>query len=214
VSNSKRGDSCRRVDVAAAGSRRLRNAAAGASSEYAGAARRSVPAQPTGFTTRHIANAQANHYHAGLERRVRMKDGAIACLPGCRIFKSPYFTSRYAEWIGASNIEAVIIPIREARAAAHSMAMTPFVSRNEEEQLRRNTQIVYDFINALAAADVPMIFLNYPRHVEDPAYAYRRLKGVLENMNISKSDFIRGHNATFHANFVHSNHTTLASTSS
>ena len=53
-----------------------------------------------------------------------------------------------------------------------------------------------------------------PRHVEDPAYAYRRLKGVLENMNISKSDFIRGHRSTFHANFVHSNHTTLASTSS
>ena len=94
------------------------------------------------------------------------------------------------------------------------MALTPFVSRNEEEQLRRNAQIVYDFINALAAADVPMIFLNYPRHVEDPAYAYRRLKGVLENMNISKSDFIRGHRSTFHANFVHSNHTTLASTSS
>ena len=68
---------------------------------------------------------------------------------------------------------------------------------------------MYDFINALAAADLPMIFLNYPRHVEDPAYAYRRLAGVLKNMNISKSDFIRGHNATFHANFVHSNHTTL-----
>ena len=62
----------------------------------------------------------------------------------------------------------------------------------------------YDLIYALAEADVRTIFLAYPRHVQDASYSYSQLRDVLGPLNITREEFVAGHKATFHANFVHS----------
>ena len=172
---------------------------------------------PTGFTEARIKGAQESHAHAGLESIPPMgQDGALGCSPQHSIFKSPSLTLRYKQWIHASNIEAVIIPIREAHSAAHLRAVehelntkTPRGSffagaHTEEEQLQANTQRVYDLIYALAEADIRTIFLAYPRHVQDASYSYSQLRDVLDLLNITKPEFVAKHNATFHADFVHS----------
>lgn len=173
---------------------------------------------PTGFTDALIKKVQETHAHAGLESMPRMgKDGALGCSPQHRIFKSPSLTLRYKQWIHASNIEAVIIPMREAHSAAHSREVEyQFSARKtspgsffagahtEEEQLQANTQMVYDLIYALADAAIRTIFLAYPRHVQDASYSYSQLREVLDLLNITKPEFVAKHNAMFHADFVHS----------
>jgi len=174
---------------------------------------------PTGFTDAHIKNIQMSHAHAGLESMPPMgRDGALKCSLQRRIFKSPFLTLNYKQWIHASNIEAVIIPIREAHSAAHSREVENNFTANaaegagsffagahtEAEQLQTNTQMVYDLIYALAEADIRTIFLAYPRHVQDASYSFSQLRDVLDPLNITKAKFVAKHKATFHADFVHS----------
>ena len=116
-----------------------------------------------------------------------------------------------SQWLIATQ---VIVPIRDARGAAHSREVKHAAkdprgnffagAHTEKEQLRANTRMIYDLDYALAAADVPTIYLAYPRHVQDANYAYSRLRAVLEPLNISRAAFVATHDATFHADFVHS----------
>jgi len=178
---------------------------------------------PTSFNQGAIAWTQGTEAHAGLETMPALEnDGALSCSAHHRIFKSPYLTTRYRQWANATNIEAVVIPVRAAQGAAHSRAKLdrgPGTNRpggfvagatTEAEQLAANTRMSYDLVYALAAADVPMIFLAYPRHVRDVDYTFSRLESVLESMNITKSKFARAHAATFRKDFVHSSNTSFS----
>ena len=85
---------------------------------------------------RAVAESQSK---AGLENfpEIYRNGSLLECTKTRAVYKSPYLATRINEWIRATNILSVILPIRDAERAAHSRFK--FGTRNAksvEEQLR------------------------------------------------------------------------------
>ena len=78
---------------------------------------------------------------AGLENfpEIYRNGSLLECTKTRAVYKSPYLATRINEWIRATNILSVIVPIRDAEGAAHSRAKFGlWNAKSAEEQLRYN----------------------------------------------------------------------------
>ena len=78
---------------------------------------------------------------AGLEifPEIYRNGSLLECTKTRAVYKSPYLATSINEWIRATNILSVIVPIRDAEGAAHSRAKFGlWNAKSAEEQLRYN----------------------------------------------------------------------------
>lgn len=136
--------------------------------------------QPGGLVLDNIAKA-------GLEHDLR--------LAGCPyIVKSPWLCDYIDEVLGnrCIVIDRAYIPVRDLQAAAQSRVQVQQTSgggalgidvpgglwhtKEPESQAAVLLGRFYNLVEKLSRADVPMVFMHYPRLVNDPEYLYRKLE--------------------------------------
>jgi hypothetical protein len=142
----------------------------------------------TGFSH---ANSSVNpNSNAGMEWNIKHPNAPY-------IVKNPAMSQELEELLEAGEIgvDCAIIPIRELYAAAESRRA---VQRNVKErdvpgglvpaENSRDQEAVlamqfHRLVHALTKHDVPMIWLHFPRLVQDAAYLYSKLKSVMPDQN-------------------------------
>jgi hypothetical protein len=131
--------------------------------------------------------------------------GDPATLP--YVIKSPWLSEYVEELLQTAHLDAVIVPVRDLSEAASSRVLVekdamhraaPWLSRHASvwdswgwspggaifsldpvDQARLLAVSFHRLIERLVAADVPIIFLSFPRMVLDAAYLRRKLDGVI-----------------------------------
>jgi hypothetical protein len=142
----------------------------------------------TGFSH---ANSDINpNSNAGMEWNIKHANAPY-------IVKNPAMSQELEELLEAGEIvvDCAIIPIRELYAAAESRRA---VQRNMKErevpgglipaETSRDQEAAlamqfHRLVHTLAKHDVPMIWLHFPRLVQDAAYLYHKLKAVVPDQD-------------------------------
>lgn len=142
----------------------------------------------TGFSQ---ANADVNpNSHAGLEWNIRNANAPY-------IVKGPALSKDLDQLLAAGEIvvDCAIIPIRDLYAAAesrravqrnHKQRDVPgglILTENPQEQEAALAIEFHRLAHTLTRHEVPMIWLHFPRLVEDAAYLYGKLKGLLPDQD-------------------------------
>jgi glycosyltransferase involved in cell wall biosynthesis len=167
----------------------------------------------TGFSKDEVLKRVDGISKAGLERSLLHKN-----LP--HVIKSPWFCDEIAEAFERGlRLETVIIPFRNLFDAAESRR---HVYRQAEslgkDPLRHPGSIwktatlsdqegvlslqFYKFMEPLVARNVPLIFLSFPRFVEDPEYFYEQLKPIFSRHNVQREQVLRVHGELADPNLV------------
>jgi hypothetical protein len=152
----------------------------------------------------HHAGAQADSYaHAGFEELPISAEPET--LP--YVIKSPWLHEYVDDLLHSVCLDAVIVPVRDLNEAAASRVLverdavhraSPWLAQHEAawdswgwspggalfsldpvDQARLLAVGFHRLIERLVRADVPIIFLSFPRMVLDAAYVHRRLAQVL-----------------------------------
>jgi len=142
----------------------------------------------TGFSH---ANSDVNpHSNAGMEWNIKNPNAPY-------IVKSPALGTDLEELLDAGSIavDCAIIPIRDLYAAAESRRTVQrkvnernvpgglVLTENPREQEAVLATQLHRLVHTLAKHDVPMIWLHFPRLVQDATYLYGKLKSVLPDQN-------------------------------
>lgn len=158
----------------------------------------------TGFSADQVARELARPARAGLEWDLRGRD-----LP--RVVKNPNLCDHIDEVLARRDlrIEHLLVPLREPADAARSRrqaqqagltampwhkrwravlkgkavdgGLWPGTAPAEQEQVV--VECVHRLLLAVAARDIPVTLLAYPRLTRDPAYLYAKLKPVLTGVD-------------------------------
>lgn len=158
----------------------------------------------TGFSAEQVSRDLARPARAGLEWDLRRRD-----LP--RVVKNPNLCDHIDEVLARRDlrIEHLIVPLREPAEAARSrrqaqqagLAALPWHKRwravlkgkavdgglwpgtTAAAQEQVAVDRVHRLLLAVAARDIPVTLLAYPRLIRDPAYLFAKLKPVLPGVD-------------------------------
>lgn len=140
----------------------------------------------TGFDETNYQSCIDNDANAGLEKNT---DYAY-------IVKSPAYIQCITELILESNIDWMIIPIREYEDSALSRyKLGPGVrgglweSKNAVEQVQMYWRIMAKYMRAMVKYQIPTIFLDFDRMIVSQKYLYNKLLPIFETKNISFDKF-------------------------
>jgi hypothetical protein len=114
------------------------------------------------------------------------------------IVKSPALGKELEELLEAGKIvvDFAIIPIRELYASAESRRTVQghkkerdkpgglILTENPGDQEAVLAMQLHRLVHTLAKHDVPMIWLHFPRLVQDPAYLYGKIKPVIPGQTL------------------------------
>lgn len=101
--------------------------------------------------------------------------------------------------IAPDEIEWLIVPMRDLREAAASRVRTTTAARDVHapggligtvrpaKQQQQLAEVTYRLFHTAARFDLPLIVMEYPRFALDSAYAYRRLRPLLNDR--TEADF-------------------------
>lgn len=143
----------------------------------------------TGFSQ---ANSDINpDCNAGMEWNIKHPNAPY-------VVKNPVLSKDLKELLEAGNVavDYAILPIRDLFAAAESRRTVQrdakgrnvpgglIMTENPGDQEAVLATQLHHLIHLLAKHDVPMIWLHFPRLVEDPAYLYGKLKPLVPDHNL------------------------------
>ena len=138
----------------------------------------------TGFSH---ANSDVNpNSNAGMEWNIKNPNAPY-------IVKSPALCGDLEELLeaGAIAVDCAIIPIRDLYASAESRRAVQqnakqrdvpgglILTENPQDQEAVLAMQMHRLVHTLAKHDVPMIWLYFPRLVQDAAYLYAKIKSLL-----------------------------------
>jgi len=142
----------------------------------------------TGFSH---ADSEVNlESNAGMEWNIKQPNAPY-------IVKSPALCTDLEELLetGAIVVDCAIIPIRDLYASAESRRTVQrnvkergvpgglILTENPRDQEAVLAMQMHRLVHALAKHDVPMIWLYFPRLVQDATYLYDKIKSVLPNQS-------------------------------
>ncbi|HUC84236.1 MAG TPA: hypothetical protein VL970_03510 [Candidatus Acidoferrales bacterium] len=160
----------------------------------------------TGFSN---ANTDVNlNSNAGMEWNIRNANAPY-------IVKSPAMDKDLEALLpgGEIAVDCAIIPIRDLYAAAESRRAVQrnlrqrnlpgglVLTENPEEQEAALAVAFHRLVHTLAKHDVPMIWLHFPRLVNDSAYLYGKIKSLLPDHDLES--FSRAFRAVSRPHLVH-----------
>lgn len=175
---------------------------------------------PTGFDEKQVNHTvYGTAAHAGLEVAPIIRNGVIVCTqnPNREVFKQPQLAEerRVQQWINATNLHTVIVPMRQMEDAAKSREFQTkshdprrggfFHANSVPSQISYNEHIVNYLIWQLSRhLQIETITLSYPEHVLDWKYSYTKLLPVLNRYYITMERFKLMHTRLSQKSFVHS----------
>ena len=145
----------------------------------------------TGYTGRSWRKDYSEHCNAGLERDILSPDAPY-------IVKNPSFCETLPAILATGRfvIDHALIPIRQLEAAALSRARIGGTFSSvpggllhtaaPADQKAILAELFHQLVHTVAAHDIPHTFLIFPRLVEDPDYAYAKLRFLLEGISREK----------------------------
>lgn len=141
----------------------------------------------TGFT-RDSWRGDFNEYsQAGLEREITDPDAPY-------IVKNPSLCTTLAPLLnsGAVEIDHAFIPIRNLDDATRSRARIGgnngsvpgglWLTDDPSKQKAALATVFHDLLHTLVVHEIPFTFLDFPRFVQEPRYAFRQLSPLLKDM--------------------------------
>ena len=163
----------------------------------------------TGFSKAHEGIHQA--CHAGMERNTEEIFNQTAPY----VVKSPGLSEQIDKILEAPGvvIDFMIVPIRDLYASAESRRTNArqaknrkapgglWLTKNPRKQEAALAEQFHHLVHALVKHDVPMIWLHFPRLVQDPDYLYGKIKSVLPGQNLES--FTRAFRAVSRPELVH-----------
>lgn len=135
----------------------------------------------------------ADGMHAGCNAGMEWQLEDIFKKSAPYVVKTPSLAERIHEVLGAPGIvvDYMIIPVRELHAAAESRREISrqarkrgapgglWLTKNPRKQEAALALRFHHLVHALAQHDVPMIWLHFPRLVQDAEYLYAKLRPAL-----------------------------------
>jgi|ERR1035437_395812 hypothetical protein len=146
--------------------------------------------------------------NAGMEWNIKQPNAPY-------VVKNPALCKDLEEVLEAGNtvIDCAIIPIRDLYASAESRRTVQrklnkkdalgglILTKNPSEQENVLALQLHSLVHTLAKHDVPMIWLYFPRHVQDPEYLYSKIKSLLPGQTLET--FMRAFRAVSRPELVH-----------
>ncbi len=134
----------------------------------------------TGFNKENYEEYISTNCNSGLENFIDVP---------YQIIKKPSFIYEIENMIIKDNlkIKYVIIPIRDNQQVSLSRKNNKnyngglWNAIDYESQIIFNNKIIYDYICNMTKYDIPTIFLNFEKMINDSKYLYEKLKPILEN---------------------------------
>lgn len=112
-----------------------------------------------------------------------------------RILKNPFFLESMPSILERVDVEYVVIPMRNFEKSAQSReryrnyALGGFWNASTcSEQIEYYHKLISEYILLMAQHDIPTIFLDFERMVNDPVYLYQRLSPLLIHRTDSESE--------------------------
>jgi len=152
----------------------------------------------TGYSEQQILGGIDAISKAGLERHLLERPD----LP--QVIKSPWLSDQIEDaLIQGLRVRLAIIPLRnlfeaaESRRHVYRQAMAanldalshPGSLWKVKDPMAQESALamdLYKFIEPLVARNVPIVFLSFPRFVDDPGYFYDQLSTIFEQRGISR----------------------------
>lgn len=138
------------------------------------------------------------------------------------VLKSPWFADELmtALTAGRIRIRTAIVPMRDLFAAAESRRRVfrealaaghdPFAhpgslvyTRRFDEQEMQLARRFHDTLLAVAAFDIPLVLLHFPRLVKDPEYLFAQLSTLLREHGVGQEAFMSAFAAVAQPELVH-----------
>jgi hypothetical protein len=168
----------------------------------------------TGFKPDEIEHEIFPNCNAGLELDIRKPDAPY-------IIKSPWICEYIEELIHHKEIviDYAIIPVRDMREAALSRIIVnletteekypnlPVIygglwgTKNPDEQEDVLYKNLFRLLLHLSSANIPLIFIHYPKLTKDPSYLFEKLRPILQKRNYRT--FLKAYQETIDPNLVH-----------
>jgi hypothetical protein len=134
----------------------------------------------TGFTKRNYQTYIAANCNSGMEKPTNSPHHVI---------KNPLVINEINTIVQNPKIkiQAMIIPIRDLKTAANSRAKHAnkngglWNAHDERSQLVFYEHILANYIEKMTKHDIPTIFLDFGRMVEDPLYLYEKLFPLIQH---------------------------------
>lgn len=134
-----------------------------------------------------------------------MNRGDISKLP--KVLKSPYASYQLESLLtqGKINIELILIPIREMRAATKSRVRNGYGRGgqwlytgeiNEEKQYAALCSVFSRLMYTVVRWDIPHVLMEYPRLATNYEYCYSKLSSIMGDMSLE--DFREIHSSISH----------------
>ena len=149
----------------------------------------------TGFTEFNYQDSIFTQCNAGMEKHYTEQP---------QIIKNPEIMSQIPEIINSgTDIEFVIIPIRDYEKSAHSRVGRGYNAgglwnaNNQEEQVSYYHKIMANYLVPMVDYNIPTIFVSFKQMISSPEYLYSKLKPTLKDISYDK--FLEAYNkATIH----------------
>ena len=136
----------------------------------------------TGFTKENYKKYIFKNCNAGMEKNINADH---------YILKNPEFIKNIDTIIQEHNIKKIIIPIRDYKLSAASRLVNKFNAggfwnaRYEKEQIAFYNKIMADYLFYMTKYNIPTIFLDFDKMVNDKKYLFDNFKDILAEKNIN-----------------------------
>jgi hypothetical protein len=136
----------------------------------------------TGFTKDNYKNYVFSNCNSGMELNIEDQH---------YILKNPQFIKNINNIIMNYKIKYIIIPIRDYNESAKSRQSHNFENgglwnaTNELEQVLFYNEIIANYTYIMTKYDIPTIFIDFDRMINNKEYLFNKLKNILDEKNIS-----------------------------
>lgn len=141
----------------------------------------------TGFNKNNYKNYIFRNCNSGMEKLYNEK---------CNVIKNPTILQDIQKIIQNNiSIKYVIIPIRDytqsakSRVKHNNLTGGLWEAKNEEEQIIFYNKIMAEYIFYMCKYDIPTIFIDFDKMVNDKKYLFDKLKPILDSKNIDFLNF-------------------------
>ena len=155
----------------------------------------------TGFTKMGCDVIKTQKCKAGLERKYDDKP---------YIIKNPTLSTMMPTIVKAKVIDMLYIPTRNMEHCAASRIHQGrgnngglWPTNKPEEQLQKLQEIFRKLCNDVNTYNIPHVFIEFPRLVDDPLYCYEQLEFLMKKYNISQDKFLEAHKQVANPNDIH-----------
>ncbi len=152
----------------------------------------------TGYNVHNFRNHIFENCNSGMEQLINCKN---------KIIKNPVFIEKIENIVSNNNIKIkyMIIPIRDYSKSANSRLNLGnengglWNATDFDSQINFYYKIMANYNYTMVKYDIPTIFLDFDKMINDTLYLYNKLLPILENK--SYKEFINAFNAaSFHQN--------------